>query len=125
MSDSVLVTKPEDVKWLLSIIPNISQSSKVIQLYRASRDGWKPVDYTSKVSGKTHTITFIKSKAGKVAGAYISIEMKGDSSLAFDEKALIFSIDSKVKFSPISGLTTLYFPGNNHGPLFGNNSLTI
>lgn len=125
MKDSQLLTNPSDINWLLSIIPNISGTSKVNQLYRASRDGWKPDDYIAKVNGRTHTITLIKSKAGKVAGAYISIKMKGNNSSVYDENALLFSIDNKLKFSPVLGQKALTFPSNSHGPYFGNNSLTL
>ena len=64
-------------------------------IYKASRDGFKAVDFHRKCDGKENTISIIESGYGNIFGGFTSIAWQSKGDWKHDSKAWVFSLTHK------------------------------
>ena len=74
-----IIPKPKNVKYNL--------------LYRASRDGDRPIDYHKKCDGRANTLCAIKTKKGCKFGGYTETEINKSFKEYLDPNSFIFSLN--------------------------------
>ena len=98
MKNSELATTQKENDFIKHVIPNIKPTTSIKLLYRGSRDGWKPFDFHRLCDNQGPTVSLIKSTSGRLAGGFTSVSWTSQSQWQNDAKALVFSVDSEVKF---------------------------
>lgn len=64
-----MLTRKDEIEWLISYIPGGAKEIKMI--YNGRENGFRKEDFHSKCDCHTYpTITLMKSKAGKIFGGY-------------------------------------------------------
>lgn len=71
------------------------QGKKSTLLYRASRDGWKFVNFHTKCDKKGATLVLFKTDKNKRCGGYTSVDWHSEGKWESDESAFLFSLDLK------------------------------
>lgn len=95
-------------------------------LYRATRDGFKSIDFHSKCDYKYNTITLIQSTKNNVFGGYTSSTWDTSNSYKSDSSAFLFSLringaSNNVTF-PIKQATSQFaiYCNSSYGAVFGS-----
>jgi hypothetical protein len=81
---------------------------KMNLLYRISDDGDKNEKFWEKCENKGHTVTFIKSKKGKIFGGHRVLPFKKTSSYKRDMKCFLMSFTHKKKIKLKDNNNTQY-----------------
>jgi hypothetical protein len=107
----------------------MTKSSKINLLYRATRDGFTSQSFHSKYDGKGNTITIIKNNLNYVFGGYASSAWNSSNTWIDDPNAFIFSlrragVSFKDKFTVKKAQYAL-FGTSGYGPTFGCNDICI
>lgn len=88
-------------------------------LYKASRDGDKASIFHEKCNGKGATLTLIKNSNGFQFGGFTMANwVSGGGACSSDEKAFIFSLNTKKMFK-VKEKTKAIYCESNYGPCFG------
>ena len=131
MIDSVIMNDNE-IKILLDLIngngKNLGRNLKLI--YRASRDGWKVINFESKCINKSKTIIIIHSDKNNIFGAYRSVPWKTVNNINgytwyADNNAFLFLVKSSKNYQPAifnvkqSDDCAVWDYATNQGVLFG------
>jgi hypothetical protein len=71
-------------------------------LFSSTKNGWERKDWIKAVEGKGLTITLFRSPK-RLAGGYLDIpwENRKEISRERDHEAFLFSIESRIKLSPV------------------------
>ena len=71
-------------------------------LFSSTKNGWQRKDWIKAVKGKGLTITLFKSPK-RLAGGYLDIPWEDGKQIIFgrDHEAFLFSIESRIKLSPV------------------------
>ena len=69
-------------------------------LYRATRDGWEPIDWLNKCIGKENTIHLIHTGTDNVFGGFIGIKIPDDYGWHSDSKSFLILISSSENYKP-------------------------
>jgi hypothetical protein len=118
------LTKEESVS-----LVEMTKSSKINLLYRATRDGFTGKAFHSKCDGKGNTISIIKNNLNYVFGGYASSAWNSSDKHINDPNAFLFSlrragVSFKDKFTVQRAEDALY--GNSiFGPAFGSYDILI
>jgi len=72
-----------------------SFGQKWVLKYRASRDGFRSIDFHSKCDGIANTLTVIKAKTGNIFGGFTEQKWSSDDEDVTDPNAFIFSLVNK------------------------------
>ena len=103
----------------MSVIPDFSSETYFKLLYRGSRDGWRgQEDFHRLCDSKGPTITLVQSNVDRVCGAYTSVPFNTKGDWMPDDKAVVFSVDSSLKF-PCIDVTRAVLHHSGYGPVFG------
>ncbi len=101
----------------------MTESTKGIILYRATKDGFTSQSFHSKCDGKGNTITIIKNNLNYVFGGYSPSAWNSSGVWINDPNAFLFSlrragVSFKDKFTVKAKTLALYGDSSN-GPIFG------
>ena len=120
MSESILVTTLKQKAFVISVIPDFMSIAQINLLYRGSRDGWKAKDFHRLCDNQGPTLTIVKSSVGRISGGFTTIPWKQQKEAGWqkDEKALVFSVDSELKF-PCLQVDDAICHQEDGGPQFG------
>ena len=124
LGDSLILTDEESLS-----IAEMTNSSKVNLLYRATRDGFTAQGFHSRCDGKGNTITIIKNNLNYVFGGYASSSWHSSSNYINDPNAFLFSLrragfSFKDKFT-VKSATNALAGFSTFGPTFGANDIYI
>jgi BTB/POZ domain-containing protein KCTD9 len=71
---------------------------KLNLIYKASRDGFKAIDFHSRCDNKGATISVIKSEHGKTFGGFTNLDWNSNNIWIVGEgKSFIFQMDNNTK----------------------------
>jgi hypothetical protein len=118
-NDSLILTNEESY-----YLTEMTKSSKMNLLYRATRDGFTSQAFHSKCDGKGNTITIIKNNLNYVFGGYASSAWHSYGGYINDPNAFLFSlrragVSFKDKFT-VKVAADAYYGLSSYGALFGN-----
>ena len=112
-----------------SILSEMIQVSKVVLLYRATRDGFTANAFHSKCNNKASTITIIENHLNYVFGGYTTAEWESNDDFGWikDSKAFIFSLRqngtlNNKKFKVVDENHSI-LAHKSYGPSFGHDIL--
>ena len=93
-------------------------------IFRASRDGFKAIDFHKKCDGKSNTVTFILSKTGKIFGGFTDVSWDSETDAKEGSNGFIFSLDNKEIYYNINLKFNIRCLAD-YGPIFGNFDLYL
>ena len=101
--DSQILSPPQRVQvcsWLqdADLVP---EPTKLVLLYRASRDGWGGKDFHSRCDGKGATVAVIKCSGGFVFGGYADTSWSSDGNWTSSPQAFLFSLHRPSGVGPV------------------------
>ena len=109
-------------KWIL---PHYNLKFEL--LYRASRDGFQPMDFHTRCDNKGPTLFVAKLSSNKRLGGFTRESWELQNKWKKDEKAFLFSLDNKIKYGQVKeGLDVICGEDNcsiNFGPRGGADEL--
>lgn len=125
-SDSIILENNDHVAFLFREIVGFHLQSRVVLLYRGSRDGWDYKDFHSRCDGKGPTVVLFRTKLGRLCGGFTkaSWESPEIGEYKFDSQAFVFAVDSQVKYSPKNNSKAIWHSLNS-GPNFGGGVLEL
>ena len=98
ITTSAVVKDLNQAKFVLSVLPNITVTTKLSMIYRATSNGWAPADFHKWCDHRGRTVTFYKSSKGFLAGGYTSVKWAGGSGdYIRDTEAFVFSLTNKME----------------------------
>jgi hypothetical protein len=106
----------------------MTKSSKMNLLYRATRDGFTSEAFHSKCDGKGNTITIIKNNLNNVFGGYASSAWNSSGRYINDPNAFLFSFRAGVSFKDqftVKVAANALIGNTGYGPIFGGNDICI
>ncbi len=120
ISGSKILNTSELISSLLSLAKFELKSLKLI--YRASRDGFKALDFHTKCDNHTNTLTLIKTTKSFIFGGYTTVLWDDCDCSKDDSKAFILSLTNKMNQPTrlninING-TYAIFAWKYYGPVF-------
>mmetsp|Transcript_16272 Transcript_16272/g.26062 ORF Transcript_16272/g.26062 Transcript_16272/m.26062 type:complete len:1119 (-) Transcript_16272:383-3739(-) len=98
-SDSVILSRQQETRICSWVAAQKKHPVKLQLLYRASRDGWKGMDFHSRCDNKGATITVIKrtdqsgNVLGKIFGGYADVAWNSNG-VVTDPSAFLFSMSA-------------------------------
>ena len=93
--------------------------TKFEPLFRASRDGYRALDFHNKCDGEINTIIFVKSKGGKRFGGFTRLSWNKKDRYKNSEKDFTFSLDNEKVYSlENSNSKKNIYCNYNDGPTF-------
>lgn len=95
------------MKWVLAKLPNKPKS--IVLLFSNSVHGWKVAYWRSRCIGHEHTLTFMRSSKGKVAGGNLHIKWQENGDMATDDKTFLISVDHRELLKPVDASKAVYF----------------
>ncbi len=103
---------------------NMTESSTVSLLYRATKDGFKSKTFHDKCNGKENTITIIKTNDNYVFGGFTAAKWNSDFDYIADSKSFLFSLRRNGtscchKFK-VNDTNYAIYGSPNYGPTFGS-----
>ena len=96
-SDSVILSRQQETRICSWVAAQKKHPVKLQLLYRASRDGWKGMDFHSRCDNKGATITVIKrtdqsgNVLGRIFGGYADVDWNSNG-VVTDPSAFVFSM---------------------------------
>ena len=93
-------------------------------IFKASRDGFKAIDFHKKCDGKTNTLTLVFSKNGRIFGGFTDVSWDSESDAKEGSNGFIFSLDNKEIYYNINVKFNIRCIAD-YGPIFGNFDLCI
>ena len=94
-------------------------------IYRASRDGFRAIDFHSKCDNTFNTLTLIKTKKSYIFGGYTSLKWS-ETDTRLDNKAFLISLENKnyesVRLNCKVNESAIYSEPNI-GPVFGKDKI--
>lgn len=103
MDDTVLIQTKEDKYFIQDTLQKtLGFRVKASLIFRASRDGWSPIDFHNFCDSEGPTIVLFKSSTGKVSGGFTEISWGsvGGYVQKEDPNAFVFSMHDQ-HFYPI------------------------
>jgi len=98
-SDSVILSRQQETRICSWVAAQKKHPVKLQLLYRASRDGWKGMDFHSRCDNKGATITVIKrtdqsgNVLGRIFGGYADVAWNSNG-VVTDPSAFVFSMSA-------------------------------
>ena len=113
--DSTILTNEQS--FALCDLVNLPVNKSWSLLYRASRDGFKAIDFHTKVNGVQNTLTIVKTTNGYVFGGFTTSDW-GRNYYLTDSSAFIFSFinnfNKTVKMNVKSSFTSYFEKSTSH-----------
>ena len=124
INDSLILNKEEAISLAL-----ITKSLDGSLIYRASKDGFKALDFHSKCDYKSNTITIIKNNLNFIFGGYMAANRSNNASWIEDKNAFVFSLRKKgisnSKVFPVKSPQYAIDGSRGYGPIFGQDILIV
>ena len=113
------IIKEEEIKTIKDWI-NPNETYNFELLYKASRDGDEVITFHHLCDGKGPTLVVIKNSSDCRFGGFTSVpwSYSKNGEWVSDDKAFIFSLDSKKKYPVVNKENALYHHAG-YGPTFG------
>ena len=105
---------------LISYFPIQKQNFKILNIYKASRDGLNSSAFSIKVFNKGPTLILIKTKDGDICGGYTSKNWDASDTYVGDPDAFLFNMQAR--FNPSKHSKSIYTYPN--GFCFGDDVLS-
>ena len=119
-----IVNKEQAIKILLHF-PIGKRNFRLINIYKATRDGWDSKIFAQKVYNQGSTLILLKTTKDAICGGFTSLNWTDKNRSQKDSQAFVFNLDKK--FSPINesfnAITT--HPWSNNGFYFGGDVLSL
>ena len=93
-------------------------------IFKASRDGYKSIDFHKKCDWITNTVTFIVSSTGRIFGGFTDVSWDSESDAKEGSNGFIFSLDNMEIYYNINVKFNIRCLAE-YGPIFGNFDLFI
>ena len=97
--------------------------------YRASKDGFKAIDFHSNCDGIANSLTIIKAESGNIFGGFAEKEWHSSCGFVTDPNAFIFSLVNKEE-KPFKALCSnegqlAIICNSKRGPCFGGEGFSL
>jgi len=98
---SEIITTKDDENQIVAWLDSVAKAEKPKLLYRASKHGWKTIDFHKECDGKGETLTVIKTKQGYIFGGYTNCPWKSNKNIfQSSAESFLFSLKCYAGLGP-------------------------
>jgi hypothetical protein len=122
--EGTVCASPEQIAYLKQTVPSLkTKEFETEQIFKASRDGQKNIDFHRLVDGKGATVTFSKLTNNITVAGYTSIPWKSEGGYVKDTTAMIFNLTNKYTLNARDHDKGGIYCSSSFGPCFGASEL--